>query len=83
MCLTFTGFLKDSVRPVYWIPDEQIKTCFVCSAEFGPKLAIHHCRACGQGVCVNCSPNKRAVPLRGWDYPVRVCTKCEAKKDRL
>ncbi|KAK3597426.1 hypothetical protein CHS0354_040164 [Potamilus streckersoni] len=74
--------IKDSARPEYWVPDSQIKNCCVCEQTFGQKLAIHHCRACGQGVCENCSPNKRPVPMRGWDYPVRVCTKCE-RKDKL
>ncbi|KAK6998031.1 Zinc finger FYVE domain-containing protein 1 [Biomphalaria glabrata] len=75
------GIIKSSARPAYWTPDEQIKACCVCEQNFGPRLAIHHCRACGQGVCENCSPNKRPVPLRGWDYAVRVCTRCEKKKD--
>jgi len=75
--------IKDSARPAYWISDNDIKQCIVCVQEFGPKLKIHHCRACGNGVCENCSPNKRPVHIRGWDYPVRVCKKCENKADRL
>ncbi|KAH9513767.1 Zinc finger FYVE domain-containing protein 1 [Bulinus truncatus] len=67
------GIIKSSARPSYWMPDEMIKTCCVCEKSFGPRLAIHHCRACGLGVCESCSPNKRPVPLRGWDYPVKVC----------
>jgi len=74
------GVLKDSARPAYWIPDEQISNCYVCEKPFSLKLPIHHCRACGQGVCDICSPNRKPVPLRGWDYPVRVCLKCEKKK---
>ncbi|XP_045162040.1 zinc finger FYVE domain-containing protein 1-like [Mercenaria mercenaria] len=77
------GMLKDSARPAYWVPDEQIKSCCVCDRDFSIKLPIHHCRACGQGVCDKCSPNKHPVPLRGWDYPVRVCQKCEKRKDKL
>lgn len=77
------GYVKNSARPAYWIPDENIKKCLDCNQKFGIKLKIHHCRACGHGVCENCSPNKRPVPLRGWDYPVRVCNKCLNKNDRL
>lgn len=77
------GMLKDSARPEYWVPDEQIKTCVVCAEEFGTKRTIHHCRACGQGVCGECSPGRRTVPLRGWDYPVRVCSKCEKRRDEV
>ncbi|CAL1541626.1 unnamed protein product [Lymnaea stagnalis] len=73
------GMIKNSARPVYWVPDEMIKNCCVCEENFGPRLAIHHCRDCGQGVCEKCSPEKRPVPLRGWDYPVRVCTNCVKK----
>lgn len=69
-------FLKDSTRPSYWIPDEMITNCVVCDAEFGPRLPLHHCRACGQGVCDVCSPNLQAVKERGWDHPVRVCNNC-------
>lgn len=34
-------------------------------------------RNCGDGVCENCSPNKRCVPERDWSTPVRVCRKCD------
>ncbi|WAR19886.1 ZFYV1-like protein [Mya arenaria] len=70
-------------RPAYWVPDEKITHCYICENPFSIKLPIHHCRSCGQGVCSGCSPNQRPVPLRGWDYPVRVCKKCEKKKDKL
>jgi len=36
----------------------------------------HHCRACGQAVCDNCSRGKRPVPERGWPGDVRVCNNC-------
>lgn len=68
--------LKDSVRPTYWRPDGEISKCCVCAASFGPKLRIHHCRACGEGVCETCSPHRKAVPYRGWDHPVRICNTC-------
>ncbi|BFZ11581.1 hypothetical protein BsWGS_14619 [Bradybaena similaris] len=77
------GVIKNSAKPAYWVPDDEAKECWVCKRVFGPRLAIHHCRACGQGVCEDCSPNKRAVPLRGWDYPVRVCKTCEKKTDKI
>lgn len=68
--------LKDSTRPSYWIPDEMVKSCTVCEKEFGPRLALHHCRACGRGVCNKCSPTLKPVKERGWDQPVRVCNNC-------
>jgi len=68
--------LRDAARPTYWLPDEEIKDCCVCSALFGPLLKLHHCRACGKGVCGACSARSRPVPSRGWDHPVRVCKTC-------
>ena len=80
MCLEL---IQDSQRPAYWVPDNEIKNCHVCQIEFGSKVRLHHCRACGNGVCDNCSPLRRHVPSRGWDYPVRVCNICNRKSGQL
>ncbi|KAK4290957.1 hypothetical protein Pmani_036175 [Petrolisthes manimaculis] len=69
-------FLKDSARPSYWVPDEECEKCSVCGRDFGPRLTLHHCRMCGQGVCNTCSPHMQPVKERGWDHPVRVCNNC-------
>ena len=74
------GWIKDSARPDYWIPDKDITNCIKCRVEFNEKIPIHHCRACGQGVCDECSQHRKAVPSRGWDTPVRVCDECVTKK---
>jgi len=73
--------LRDAARPTYWEADEGIKSCNVCGTAFGPLLKLHHCRACGKGVCGPCSPQLRPVPSRGWDHPVRVCSSCYHKPD--
>jgi len=73
--------LRDAARPTYWDADENITDCSVCGQPFGPPLKLHHCRACGKGVCGPCSPQPRPVPSRGWDHPVRVCTTCYHKPD--
>ncbi|XP_042911990.1 zinc finger FYVE domain-containing protein 1 isoform X5 [Parasteatoda tepidariorum] len=70
------GFIKDSARPTYWVPDHLLKECFVCKNPFGPKLLKHHCRSCGEGVCKDCSKSRKPVHSRGWEYPVRVCDTC-------
>ncbi|KAG8229367.1 hypothetical protein J437_LFUL009682 [Ladona fulva] len=70
------GLIKDSARPLYWVPDNDIKSCCVCNQEFGLRLTLHHCRDCGRGVCDGCSMGRRAVKRRGWDAPVRVCDQC-------
>ncbi|KAG7274313.1 LOW QUALITY PROTEIN: hypothetical protein CRUP_024008 [Coryphaenoides rupestris] len=77
------GLVKDAARPAYWVPDQDILCCHSCRREFTAKLSKHHCRACGQGVCDDCSPERRSVPSRGWDHPVRVCTPCHQKPGEL
>uniref|UniRef100_A0A2K5K8C8 Zinc finger FYVE domain-containing protein 1 n=1 Tax=Colobus angolensis palliatus TaxID=336983 RepID=A0A2K5K8C8_COLAP len=73
------GLVKDAARPAYWVPDHEILHCHNCRKEFSIKLSKHHCRACGQGFCDECSHDRRAVPSRGWDHPVRVCFNCNKK----
>ncbi|KYN07727.1 PREDICTED: zinc finger FYVE domain-containing protein 1-like [Cyphomyrmex costatus] len=70
------SFIKDSVRPSYWIPDSEVVNCCVCERKFSDILSLHHCRACGRGVCQECSQHRKPVPHRGWDHPVRVCNAC-------
>ena len=66
----------ETTRPSYWIPDCDITHCYVCEIKFSSTCYKHHCRSCGQGVCGKCSLQRKNVPARGWDYPVRVCDKC-------
>ncbi|XP_071582621.1 zinc finger FYVE domain-containing protein 1 [Temnothorax nylanderi] len=70
------SFIKDTVRPSYWIPDSEVVNCYVCERKFSSMLPLHHCRACGHGVCQECSQHCKPVPHRGWDHPVRVCNAC-------
>ncbi|XP_031212987.1 zinc finger FYVE domain-containing protein 1 isoform X2 [Mastomys coucha] len=77
------GLVKDAARPAYWVPDHEILHCHNCRKEFSVKLSKHHCRACGQGFCDECSHDRRAVPSRGWDHPVRVCFNCNKKPGDL
>lgn len=84
-CASFpaVGLVKDAARPAYWVPDHEILHCHNCRKEFSIKLSKHHCRACGQGFCDECSHDRRAVPSRGWDHPVRVCFNCNKKPGDL
>lgn len=70
------SFIKDTVRPSYWIPDSEIVNCCVCEQKFSVSLPLHHCRNCGRGVCHRCSLHRKPVPCRGWNEPVRVCDSC-------
>ncbi|XP_065210215.1 zinc finger FYVE domain-containing protein 1-like isoform X2 [Planococcus citri] len=71
-----TSWVADQIAPKYWELNAEIKSCNVCKKDFTVELTKHHCRACGKGVCKNCSVNNRPVPERGWTYPVRVCDNC-------
>ncbi|XP_071787643.1 zinc finger FYVE domain-containing protein 1-like [Asterias amurensis] len=77
------GFMLDAARPAYWVPDSDIIICSCCQIEFTVKMSKHHCRACGKGVCSECSMNLRPVPSRGWDEAVRVCDNCDKKQRQL
>lgn len=72
--------IVESARPQYWIADNQITHCHKCGWEYGASKegtrGKHHCRACGQGFCEQCSQQRMPVPSRGWLYPVRVCDEC-------
>ncbi|CAK9798899.1 Zinc finger FYVE domain-containing protein 1 [Anthophora quadrimaculata] len=70
------SFIKDTVRPSYWIPDSEVVNCCICQKKFSISLPLHHCRDCGRGVCQGCSQHRKPVPHRGWDKPVRVCDSC-------
>lgn len=74
--LIYTAFIKDTVRPSYWVPDSEVIGCCICNQKFSPILSLHHCRDCGRGVCQECSQHRKPVPHRGWDKPVRVCDSC-------
>ncbi|GCC17655.1 zinc finger FYVE domain-containing protein 1-like isoform X1 [Chiloscyllium punctatum] len=77
------GLVKDAARPSYWVPDHEIINCSYCRKEFTAKMSKHHCRACGQGFCNECSQDRRTVTSRGWDHPVRVCINCNKKPGDL
>ncbi|KAH8027567.1 hypothetical protein HPB51_007117 [Rhipicephalus microplus] len=56
---------------------QEIKACHKCKKSFPPEEKKHHCRACGNGFCQDCSSKTRPVPERGWGTePVRVCDDC-------
>eukprot|EP00731_Ephydatia_muelleri_P028164 Em0019g1037a len=69
------GIILETARPTYWVPDEEILNCNVCKCDLNLK-SKHHCRFCGQGVCDACSHQRKPVPSKGWNYPVRICDTC-------
>lgn len=65
---------KIAARP--W--QEDGPQCNQCQSEFSTINRKHHCRKCGDLVCVLCAPNdnQRPVPEFGYMESVRVCLKC-------
>lgn len=74
---TMSDWINDQIAPSYWVPNYKIQACHKCKKSFPPEEKKHHCRACGNGFCQDCSSKTRPVPERGWGTePVRVCDDC-------
>ncbi|OQS06222.1 hypothetical protein THRCLA_01723 [Thraustotheca clavata] len=62
-----------------WVDDRSRKECRVCMQTFTIVRARHHCRACGEVVCGNCS-RKWSVPVKNnGELLTRLCTPCSLK----
>jgi hypothetical protein len=63
---------------VGWILSQEIPSCMICAVEFSWMQGIekHHCRACGNVICENCSPNEAVVDRILSCGAVRVCNFC-------
>ncbi|CAG0887152.1 unnamed protein product [Cyprideis torosa] len=59
-----------------WLDGE---CCHRCRAEFTMLRRKHHCRACGQVFCDDCSSNFIPLPKFGIEKEVRVCYTCFEK----
>lgn len=76
---SLSGWMADKIAPHYWRPNSDITNCHLCDRRLDvADQKIHHCRACGEGFCSDCSDYKRPVPERGWGDAelVRVCRDC-------
>lgn len=71
-----SAWVTDQIAPSYWRPNNEIKCCYKCKTPFGATDTKHHCRACGEGFCTQCSSQTKCVPFRNWYTPVRVCDAC-------
>ncbi|KAI7866999.1 hypothetical protein BDF14DRAFT_1882111 [Spinellus fusiger] len=63
----------------YWMPDEQCKECFECSARFSLFRRKHHCRICGQIFCAKCASHIIQGERISQGGQVRVCNFCFSK----
>jgi hypothetical protein len=66
-----------------WILDEDIQSCMECQVEFNFLTRRHHCRACGNIICSNCSPYKATIPTLDELNGSRVCVNCFGLKVNL
>lgn len=64
---------------VGWVVASDVAACMVCSDRFSTLFPRkQHCRACGNVVCVKCSPGEVAIAELGTGEPVKVCIQCDA-----
>lgn len=67
---------RRSRGPPIWVPDQLVVACSCCNASFTLFRRRHHCRACGQIFCGECSKFTRNLDCWGYNGPVRVCEAC-------
>ncbi|KAH3756457.1 hypothetical protein Pelo_11722 [Pelomyxa schiedti] len=58
-----------------WKKDSTISKC-QCGVVFGVLARRHHCRCCRNIFCYQCVSHRVVSKLTGYDYEVRVCTRC-------
>lgn len=85
---------NDNLLPTRkWKPDADAMTCMQCNDEFTLLNRRHHCRACGEIFCHQCTLLKLLIPeeiiaipipnvVIDQKIPQRVCSQCSSKFDR-
>lgn len=63
-------------KKVEWVQEKHVSTCDTCYEAFSFTKRKHHCRACGNVFCNNCTQHKKPIPTLGYMKPVRHCSKC-------
>ncbi|EUD69320.1 hypothetical protein C922_00183 [Plasmodium inui San Antonio 1] len=67
---------NENDKKCLWVPDEEVTNCYSCNAFFNVRVRKHHCRACGNVFCSNCSDNKIKISEYSYAEKVRVCDRC-------
>ena len=67
---------KDPYAPAGWMLAAEMPLCTICGEEFGMFKWKRHCKACGNVVCSDCSP-ETAIILELLNIgPLRACVHC-------
>lgn len=61
-----------------WVPDSVTNNCHKCGTSFSLLKRKHHCRACGNIFCKDCSDHK--MQLEANRDKQRVCSSCFEKR---
>ncbi|CRG94797.1 FYVE and coiled-coil domain-containing protein, putative [Plasmodium gallinaceum] len=74
---SFNGDVEnENEKKLFWVPDEEVTNCYSCNVFFNVRIRKHHCRACGNVFCSNCSDNKLKISEYYYAEKVRVCDRC-------
>jgi len=68
----------DALAEVGWVHNEEVKACLSCNLEFGYFRWKHHCRTCGNLVCIKCTSPGIIQSHLGMGQQI-VCTACFSK----
>merc|ERR1712166_1064028 len=70
-CLSNSILVMPKRENVKW---QNANGCRACKTEFSMFTRKHHCRACGEVFCDDCSSHR--MELAGHEEAVRVCERC-------
>ena len=66
--------------PAAWVPNDIVDSCMGCEKKFVTLFRLkHHCRACGNIYCDDCSSAREYLPPFYTKEKVRVCMPCSKK----
>ncbi len=68
--------IQPIVNKPTWQPDYTTSKCKKCETNFTLFTRKHHCRACGDIFCYQCTSSRIAIPFLDFMEPVRVCDPC-------
>jgi hypothetical protein len=64
------------LKDVGWVINDRNSFCLLCFKDFGVRRWKHHCRACGNLVCKECSDYECPITSMEEYGPAKVCQSC-------